>query len=49
MLVTADGFRELSRRTASLAPRIAATLEGGYNLATLPSLVEAALEGFDSA
>ena len=49
MLVTADGFRELSRRAASLAPRIAVTLEGGYNLATLPSLVEAALEGFDAA
>ncbi len=46
MLVTADGFRELSRRAASLAPRTAVTLEGGYNLATLPSLVEAALEGF---
>jgi acetoin utilization deacetylase AcuC-like enzyme len=49
MLVTADGFRELSRRAASLAPRIAVTLEGGYNLRTLPSLVEAALEGFDAA
>ena len=49
MLVTADGFRELSRRTASLAPRLAVTLEGGYNRATLPSLVEAALEGFDAA
>jgi acetoin utilization deacetylase AcuC-like enzyme len=49
MLVTADGFRELSRRAASLAPRIAVTLEGGYNLTTLPSLVEAALEGFDAA
>jgi acetoin utilization deacetylase AcuC-like enzyme len=49
MLVTAGGFRELSRRAASLAPRIAVTLEGGYNLATLPSLVEAALEGFDAA
>ena len=49
MRVTANGFRELSRRAASLAPRIAVTLEGGYNLATLPSLVEAALEGFDAA
>ena len=48
MLVTADGFRELSRRAASLAPRTAVTLEGGYNLGTLPSLVEAALEGFDA-
>jgi acetoin utilization deacetylase AcuC-like enzyme len=49
MEVTADGFRELSRRCATLAPRTAAVLEGGYNLATLPSLVEAALEGFDGA
>jgi acetoin utilization deacetylase AcuC-like enzyme len=47
MEVTADGFRELSRRCAALAPRLAVTLEGGYNLETLPSLVEAALEGFD--
>jgi acetoin utilization deacetylase AcuC-like enzyme len=44
--LTEDGFRELSRRCASLAPRVAAVLEGGYNLATLPRLVEAALEGF---
>ncbi len=48
MEVTADGFRELSRRCAALAPRIGVVLEGGYNLATLPSLVEAALEGFDA-
>jgi acetoin utilization deacetylase AcuC-like enzyme len=46
MRVTADGFRELARRCAALAPRVAAVLEGGYNVATLPSLVEAALEGF---
>jgi acetoin utilization deacetylase AcuC-like enzyme len=46
MRVTADGFRELARRCAALAPRVAAVLEGGYNLRTLPSLVEAALEGF---
>ena len=36
MLVTADGFRELSRRAASLAPRTAVTLEGGYNLGDAP-------------
>ncbi len=48
MEVTADGFRELSARCASLAPRTAAVLEGGYNLATLASLVEAALEGFSA-
>jgi acetoin utilization deacetylase AcuC-like enzyme len=39
-------FRELARRTTQLAPRIAVVLEGGYNLRTLPELVEAALEGF---
>jgi hypothetical protein len=31
-----------------LGPRTAAVLEGGYNLSTLPDLVEAALEGFGS-
>jgi acetoin utilization deacetylase AcuC-like enzyme len=44
--VTAAGFRELARRSIDLAPRTAALLEGGYNLRTLPDLVEAALEGF---
>ena len=48
MRVSADGFRELSRRCAALAPRFAAVLEGGYELETLPGLVQAALEGFDS-
>ncbi len=46
MRVTEDGFRELARRSAGLAPRTAAVLEGGYNTATLPALVAAALEGF---
>jgi acetoin utilization deacetylase AcuC-like enzyme len=46
MLVTEAGFRELARRSAALAPRTAAVLEGGYNLETLPRLVAAALEGF---
>jgi acetoin utilization deacetylase AcuC-like enzyme len=46
MNVTDDGFRELARRSAALAPRCAAVLEGGYNLSTLPRLVAAALEGF---
>jgi acetoin utilization deacetylase AcuC-like enzyme len=46
MLVTEAGFRELARRSAALAPRVAAVLEGGYNLDTLPSLVGAALDGF---
>jgi acetoin utilization deacetylase AcuC-like enzyme len=46
MEVTERGFRELARRSAALGPRTAAVLEGGYNLDTLPALVEAALEGF---
>jgi acetoin utilization deacetylase AcuC-like enzyme len=48
MEVTADGFREMARRCVGPAPRVAAVLEGGYNLATLPSLVAAAIEGFES-
>jgi acetoin utilization deacetylase AcuC-like enzyme len=46
MQVTEDGFRELARRCAGLAPRVAAVLEGGYELHTLPRLVDAALDGF---
>ncbi len=46
MRLTADGFRDLARRCAGLAPRVAAVLEGGYNIETLPSLVEAARVGF---
>jgi acetoin utilization deacetylase AcuC-like enzyme len=49
MEVTERGFSELARRSAQLAPRVGAVLEGGYNLATLPRLVEAALAGFDAA
>ena len=48
MRISAEGFRELSRRCAALAPRVAAVLEGGYNVATLPALVTAALDGFSS-
>jgi acetoin utilization deacetylase AcuC-like enzyme len=48
MCVTADGFRELSRRCAVLAPRVGAVLEGGYELETLPGLVAAALDGFSA-
>ena len=48
MAVTEHGFEELARRSAQLGPRVAAVLEGGYNLATLPRLVEAALRGFDT-
>jgi acetoin utilization deacetylase AcuC-like enzyme len=45
--LSADCFRELARRACDLAPRLAVVLEGGYNLRTLPDLLEAALEGFD--
>ena len=46
MRVTEDGFRELARRCRALGERTAAVLEGGYELATLPRLVDAALAGF---
>ena len=46
MRITEDGFRELARRCRDNAPRIAAVLEGGYEIETLPRLVDAALEGF---
>jgi acetoin utilization deacetylase AcuC-like enzyme len=42
-------FTELARRASALAPRVSALLEGGYNLATLPDLVGAALAGFEAA
>jgi len=48
MEVSEAGFRELSQRCAALAPRVAAVLEGGYNLGTLPGLVAAAHQGFRS-
>jgi acetoin utilization deacetylase AcuC-like enzyme len=48
MGVTEHGFRELARRCGALADRVAAVLEGGYNLETLPSLIDAALDGFTS-
>jgi len=46
--LSAGCFRELATRASQLAPRVAAVLEGGYNLETLPDLVEAALDGFNS-
>jgi acetoin utilization deacetylase AcuC-like enzyme len=46
--VTLEGFHELARRCAALAPRVAAVLEGGYNLATLPRLVETTQAGFEA-
>jgi acetoin utilization deacetylase AcuC-like enzyme len=48
MQVTEEGFRELSRRCGALSDRVAAVLEGGYDLETLPRLVDAALDGFTS-
>jgi acetoin utilization deacetylase AcuC-like enzyme len=48
MRVTESGFGELARRCRALAGRVAAVLEGGYELETLPGLVEAALTGFTS-
>ncbi len=48
MRVSENGFRELSRRCRALSNRVAAVLEGGYDLETLPGLVDAALDGFSS-
>src|SRR5579862_4775700 len=47
--LSTEAFGELARRAGTLAPRVAAVLEGGYNLATLPDLVGASLEGFRQA
>jgi acetoin utilization deacetylase AcuC-like enzyme len=49
MELTADGFAELAQRASTLAPRVGAVLEGGYNLRTLPDLVGAALGGFNNS
>ena len=40
------GFTWMAARATTLAPRVAAVLEGGYNVETLPRLVAAALVGF---
>jgi acetoin utilization deacetylase AcuC-like enzyme len=48
MRLSADGFRELARRSFALGPRGAAVLEGGYDVGTLPGLVRAAVEGFST-
>jgi acetoin utilization deacetylase AcuC-like enzyme len=48
MRVTEDGFRKLAQRCRALSDRVAAVLEGGYDLDTLPGLVDAALDGFTS-
>ena len=49
MTVSDEGFRDLAERCAGLGPRLAAVLEGGYNVKTLPRLVDLAREGFSSA
>jgi acetoin utilization deacetylase AcuC-like enzyme len=46
LYLSTELFGELARRATQLAPRVAAVLEGGYNLRTLPTLVETALNGF---
>jgi acetoin utilization deacetylase AcuC-like enzyme len=46
MRLTEEGFRDLASRSAALGPRVAAVLEGGYHLETLPGCVRAALDGF---
>ena len=46
MRVTEDGFREMALRCRAMSDRVAAVLEGGYELETLPDLVDAALDGF---
>ncbi len=48
MEVSEEGFSRLAQRCAALGPRMAAVLEGGYNLATLPRLVRAAQLGFSA-
>jgi acetoin utilization deacetylase AcuC-like enzyme len=48
MRVTEEGFGELARRCRTMCDRVAAVLEGGYELETLPRLVDAALDGFSS-
>jgi acetoin utilization deacetylase AcuC-like enzyme len=46
MNVTLAGFRELAAQARRLSPRLAAVLEGGYNLSTIADLVAAAHGGF---
>ena len=47
-VLTDQAFYHLASRAASLAPRFAAVLEGGYNLSTLPRLVETTVAGFEN-
>ncbi len=48
MLVTEEGFRELGRLASGLCDRVAAVLEGGYDVDALPGLVSAARAGLSS-
>lgn len=47
MNLSREGFYDLAARAVGLAPRIALVLEGGYNVETLPDLVNATLAGLD--
>jgi len=47
-VLTDRAFYQLASRTASLCPRVGAVLEGGYNLHSLPRLVEITVEGFNN-
>ena len=44
MRVTEQGFAEMTRRAARLAPRVAFVLEGGYTVENLPGLAGAVIE-----
>ena len=47
-VLTDRAFYQLASRTASLCPNIAAVLEGGYNIHSMPRLVEITVEGFNN-
>jgi acetoin utilization deacetylase AcuC-like enzyme len=47
LALSEECFRALGERCAALAPRLAAVLEGGYDVETLPGLVAAAHAGFE--
>ena len=54
MRVSRDGFAEWGRKLAAAARRLCegrmlSVLEGGYDLAALPGLVRAYLEGAEAA
>ena len=44
MRVTEEGFGEMTRRAAGLAPRVAFVLEGGYTIENMPKLAGAVIE-----